>query len=279
MERVKTGIPGFDELVEGGLPKGFNVLLAGAPGTGKTIFGLQYLYNGAKSGENGIYVSLDSSEKRLKEQALQFGWDFDGLKKDGGDKEGDVLFLEVPVDRVKVNLFDMIEDAIAQTGAKRLVFDNLVNFVINAGQFVVPLNFMSESEESRKDRFSRYSEDEASKVSLLKGRTMYNTAPPEVLSIKRSAYLVVHELETLGTTNLIVTFAKQEGENQFATADGVSEFACDSIIALYYTLIGAKRVRTLSVLKMRDTSHSPYIHDFEFTGEGVVVKPAEEVYK
>lgn len=46
--RVKTGIPGFDELVAGGLPKESNILLTGIPGTGKTIFALQYLYNGAK---------------------------------------------------------------------------------------------------------------------------------------------------------------------------------------------------------------------------------------
>ena len=53
-DRVKTGVSGFDELVEGGIPKGFNVLITGLPGTGKTIFGLQYLYTGLKNGENGL---------------------------------------------------------------------------------------------------------------------------------------------------------------------------------------------------------------------------------
>ena len=58
--RVATGIPGFDELIEGGFPKNFVILLAGTPGTGKSIFSLEYIYNGASSlNENGVYITLD----------------------------------------------------------------------------------------------------------------------------------------------------------------------------------------------------------------------------
>ncbi|RLG02986.1 MAG: KaiC domain-containing protein, partial [Thaumarchaeota archaeon] len=53
MERVVTGIPGFDEILHGGIPRRNVVLLAGGPGTGKSIFGYQYLYNGLKKGEHG----------------------------------------------------------------------------------------------------------------------------------------------------------------------------------------------------------------------------------
>ena len=48
MNRVATGIPGFDELVEGGLPEGRAFLVSGGTGTGKTIFATQFLINGAK---------------------------------------------------------------------------------------------------------------------------------------------------------------------------------------------------------------------------------------
>ena len=83
MDRVKTGIPGFDELIEGGIPKGFNVLLVGQPGAGKTIFGLQYLVNGAMQGENGLYISLDSPNEMVKSQGRRFGWDIDKLEREG----------------------------------------------------------------------------------------------------------------------------------------------------------------------------------------------------
>ena len=57
--RVATGIPGFDEMLEGGYPAGSLITLAGRPGTGKTIFGSQFLYYGAREhGEPGMYVSM-----------------------------------------------------------------------------------------------------------------------------------------------------------------------------------------------------------------------------
>jgi len=48
MDRVKTGIPGLDELIEGGIPTGSSVLVSGGAGTGKTIIATQYIYEGAK---------------------------------------------------------------------------------------------------------------------------------------------------------------------------------------------------------------------------------------
>ena len=255
MDRIKTGIKGFDEIVEGGIPAGFNVLLTGSPGTGKTIFGLQYLYDGALNGENGIYISLDSSEKRLKEQAKQFGWDFDNITGDGH-----VFFIEVPVDRVKINLVEMIEDAVKQTNAKRLVFDNLASFVINSGQFVVPLNFFAESVDS-KGKFSRYFGANESQENVLKGKTLYNTAPPEALSVKRTAYLILHELEKLDTTNLVITFDKTDGSG---TIDEISEFACDGVIRLSTIETGNQIARVLRVLKMRSS-----IPELEFKRMGI----------
>jgi KaiC/GvpD/RAD55 family RecA-like ATPase len=85
----------------------------------------------------------------------------------------------------------------------------------------------------------------------------------------------MRELETLNTTNLVIAFSDEN--NPQITFDGVSEFASDGIIALYNSLVGAQRLRTLSILKMRDTHHSPYIHDFELTKDGVLVKPIEVV--
>jgi len=60
MERVQTGIKGFDGLIEGGFPKSSAILLSGTPATGKTIFALQYLVNGIeKFNEKGIYITFE----------------------------------------------------------------------------------------------------------------------------------------------------------------------------------------------------------------------------
>jgi len=80
-KRVKTGISGLDALIDGGFPEDSIIVVSGTPGTGKTIMGLQFLYEGAKSGEMGIYVSFEQEKDDIFRQAAQFGWDFPALEK------------------------------------------------------------------------------------------------------------------------------------------------------------------------------------------------------
>ncbi|MBU4266966.1 MAG: circadian clock protein KaiC, partial [Candidatus Altiarchaeota archaeon] len=61
-DRCPTGIPGLDEVISGGFPRGRTILLTGACGTGKTIFGIQYLFNGiTKYNEPGVLVLLEQN--------------------------------------------------------------------------------------------------------------------------------------------------------------------------------------------------------------------------
>ena len=82
--KVVSGIPGLDELVDGGLPEGRVILVIGGPGTGKTILCGQFLHNGIYNGqENGIFVSLDESKEHFYSEMLQFGWDFQKAQEEG----------------------------------------------------------------------------------------------------------------------------------------------------------------------------------------------------
>ena len=65
IERIKTGIEGLDELVGGGIPKKFSVLVSGSPGTGKSILGLQFLCYGAGAGENGVFVTFAEPKESI----------------------------------------------------------------------------------------------------------------------------------------------------------------------------------------------------------------------
>jgi circadian clock protein KaiC len=76
-ERVPTGIPGLDQTIEGGLPKGRSFLVTGDPGTGKTIFALQFLMEGLKRGEKCIFVSADEGPIDVMEQSASLGWDLE----------------------------------------------------------------------------------------------------------------------------------------------------------------------------------------------------------
>ena len=82
-ERIQVGIPGFDEIVHGGLPRGRSTLVAGATGTGKTVFGLQFLWGGAHLEEPGVLVTFAERPEDLIANVESFGWDLGGLVSDG----------------------------------------------------------------------------------------------------------------------------------------------------------------------------------------------------
>jgi circadian clock protein KaiC len=122
MERIKSGIPGLEKITGGGIPRYHSVLICGAPGTGKTIFALQFLYNGAKLyGENGLYISVEEDPFKLKGYAKEFGWsDIDTL-----EQQGKLTFMRVHADERKFDIVDRVREHVQKTGAKRLVVDSL----------------------------------------------------------------------------------------------------------------------------------------------------------
>lgn len=122
MERIKSGIKGIDNLVNGGFPRGHSILLCGAPGTGKTIFGLQFLYKGAKNfNENGLYVSIEEHPNKLKTYSKEFGWkDIEKLEK---DKK--LEFLRISPSERKFDIVNVVKQKVQDINAKRMVVDSL----------------------------------------------------------------------------------------------------------------------------------------------------------
>jgi len=119
-ERVPTGIDGLDPLIEGGFPKGSLILLAGNPGTGKTVFSMQFLYRGAKDrGENGIYVSFaESKETIIHNVSKIFGCTLEGFGK------VKILDFTTVTEKGLPTVLGMILEEVAASNAKRLVIDS-----------------------------------------------------------------------------------------------------------------------------------------------------------
>ncbi len=132
--RVKTGIPGLEELVKGGLPKGSLILLSGKCGTGKTTFSMQYIVKGITDyGEPGVFVSFERKPEVLYEEMKSFGWHLETL-----EKQGNLELLGGPLDsivkfgkKVGAKEEDMIEEIIEvvrEKKARRLALDGLGQF-------------------------------------------------------------------------------------------------------------------------------------------------------
>ena len=80
--RVKTGIAELDGMLKGGFMEGDAVLIAGSAGSGKTTLGLQYLVNGVKYDEPGVYVTFEQLPDQIYRDAKNFGWDLRQLEDD-----------------------------------------------------------------------------------------------------------------------------------------------------------------------------------------------------
>jgi len=121
IERTKTGIKGFDVLVQGGFPKGSSLLLTGVTGAGKTIFALEFLCNGVeKFSEKGVYVTFEENKRSLIEQARQFGWNLPLL-----EEKGMLRIISIPSTDINNNTVSDILEIVKSGNVKRLIIDSL----------------------------------------------------------------------------------------------------------------------------------------------------------
>jgi len=121
-ERVKTGIAGLDAIMADGIPRGNVILVEGAIGTGKTTFGVEFVYRGATMfDEPGIIVLFEVSPEKLARDAAGFGWDLASLERSGKIK---IIFTTRQVLSQELQQADsLLLDEAAKMGARRLFVD------------------------------------------------------------------------------------------------------------------------------------------------------------
>lgn len=237
--RVKSGISGLDELADGGFPEDTVNLLSGPAGSAKSLFGMQYVYNGAvEYGEAGIFITLEESRDSVIRAAKAYGMDLVKLEKSGklhlldfGELRTDVdADAEMDLGVVSFrNLRDFLSQHIKSTGAKRLVVDSISAIGL----------YYSNMEVLRRELFAF--------CRFLKGQ---------------------------GITSLLITEAIENHKTRF----DVEQFVADSIISLGYENVGGEYRRTITIYKMRFTKHEPYKHPFLITKTGIDIDSEEIIY-
>jgi circadian clock protein KaiC len=128
LPKSASHIPGFDEILYGGLPEGRTTLVEGGPGTGKSILGLEFLYRGILDGDPGILVVFEEREEAIRRNALTMGWDLETL-----ERSGKLGIIDARIDpQVVISgdfsikaLLAIVEGQSRTLGARRIVFDAL----------------------------------------------------------------------------------------------------------------------------------------------------------
>jgi len=135
--RAKSGVPGYDELVDGGFHKGTVNTITGSSGTGKTVFASQFIHFGCENGERGMIITPSESAEYLKREMMSsFGWDYSALEKNGMlsivDVTDPVLRLQksIDVDPVDflINFRKLVERKLEEVKPTRLFIDDLTAF-------------------------------------------------------------------------------------------------------------------------------------------------------
>jgi circadian clock protein KaiC len=236
VDRTSSGINGLDEIIMGGFPKSRSILVAGEPGTGKTIFGIQYLVNGAKEGQKGIYVSIDEKPEHVIQDAKQLGWDIEGYLNDGTLHILDVsnYFNQARLGKKDgfniAQVIDDLKDHIQSIGASRLVVDP-----------ISPMVFNSDS----------------------------------VLEISEYIRKLVFELEdeSLGCTSILTSHIPVG--SQKLGQYGIEEFVTSGVVLLKLAKPQSKYIRTLFVRKMRGTAVTLSEYSFDIVeNRGIIVRQA-----
>ncbi|MET0839859.1 MAG: circadian clock protein KaiC [Marmoricola sp.] len=130
LEKVPTGIQGFDEITNGGLPRGRPTLVTGAAGSGKTLFGIEFLVRGARDyGEPGVLIAFEEGQGDLVTNVASLGFDLEQLERDG------MLAIDAfridPAEIIETGDFDLeglfirLAMAVESVGAKRVVLDTI----------------------------------------------------------------------------------------------------------------------------------------------------------
>ncbi len=127
-ERLATGIPKFDKLIQGGFEKESVNLIVGASGCGKTIFSVQFLMAGLKNDENVMYITFEEKRGEFYDNMIKFGWDLEEY-----EKKGKFFFLEYSPEKVQAMLEEgggAIESIVLKYNIKRIVIDSITSFAL-----------------------------------------------------------------------------------------------------------------------------------------------------
>lgn len=242
--RCKSGVQGLDEIMYGGIPLKTCVLLAGGPGSGKTILSTQFLYQGITLyNEPAIMVTFDENTTSIKKNMLKFGWDLASLEKKNQLRILDLssLIYLTPEEFQKtaygvnipeftiLSVLQIIKDNVLEIKAQRIIVDSITSLSI------------FEIDEAKKRR---------NLAQFFKG---------------------LREMNCTSIVTAETNVANSDREYQ------LEEYLADGVLLLNLLIKKDYIVRSIMIEKMRGISHDTQPKLYSITDDGFVIYPKEKI--
>ena len=237
---VLTGIEGFDELLDDGIPNSATVLVAGGAGSGKTIFCLQTLNHHAMQGKKCLYMSFEEREERLIEHMKSFGWNPDELMKKG--------LLKIQ----RFNPFDITRNVDAMLAKQK------GELLIDIDPVILPKDFKPDF------------------IALDSLTAIASAFTGKEESYRIYIEQLFRFFEQIGATSFLITETEQIPK--IFSKTGVEEFLADGVFIIYNIKHGNVRENAIEILKLRGVAHEKKIVAMQVTDNGMMVYPEQEVF-
>jgi len=242
MEKIKTNIKGLDVLLGGGIPLRHNVFICGGPGTGKTCISMEFLYRGALSGDNGLFLSLE--------------------------EDTDSLIENINSTFTKWNKFNQL------IKEKKLSIVTQESYVhVDTPETGVSPHY---TYSKLQDKLNEVIEERKIKRVVIDSASILNLFFDDDLEYRRTVLNLLRDLKKRGCTALLTAELQDVGRERLRFA--IEHFVADGVILLYLLEQQEKRISAIEVLKMRGTEHSKVLTPFKITPNGVEVYVGERVY-
>ncbi len=241
--RIRTGIEGFDELVQGGLLSERVYLISGPPGSGKTTFGVQYLAHGATFGEIGLYITLLESPQNIIDDMSNYSMNVINLIK-----MKKLLFADLGP-RMEYGFMDEMSEYVAQdyemsaasidheAPSPAMVFREIAAYVAEYDVKRLVIDSVSAIRFTTKDMSLQ--EKEMSRF--------------------------IRNLKKLGCTTILVS------EMTEPSSYSTEQFAAHGVVFMHNFLYDRTMTRALQIIKMRGTKHDCNMRSVDFNDKGLVV--------